>query len=60
MYPKEVADITFRGIKDEKLYIITHKDSLLKRMVKERFDEILKAFNKIHLTIKIGLTDRYR
>ena len=42
--PEEVADITFQGIKEEKLYIITHKDSLMKRMVKERFDEILKAF----------------
>ena len=43
--PEEVADITFQGIKEEKLYIITHKDSLMKRMVKERFDEILNAFN---------------
>lgn len=42
--PEEVADITFQGIKEEKLYIITHKDSLMKRMVKERFDEILNAF----------------
>ncbi len=45
MEPKEVADITFQGILENKLYIITHKDSLMKRMVKERFDEILKAFN---------------
>lgn len=45
MEPEEVADITFQGIKEEKLYIITHKDSLMKRMLKERFDEILKAFN---------------
>ncbi len=44
MSPEEVADITFQGIKDEKLYILTHKDQLMKRMVKERFDEILKAF----------------
>jgi len=43
--PEEVANITFQDIKEEKLYIITHKDSLMKRMVKERFDEILKAFN---------------
>ena len=43
--PEEVADITFQAIKEEKLYIITHKDSLMKRAVKERFDEILKAFN---------------
>ncbi len=46
MTPQEVADITFQGIKEEKLYIITHKDPLMKRMVKERFDEILKAFEE--------------
>jgi len=46
MTSEEVADITFQGIKEEKLYIITHKDTLMKRMVKERFDEILKAFEE--------------
>ena len=46
MTPEEVADITFQGIKEEKLYIITHKDPLMKRMVKERFDEILKEFEE--------------
>jgi len=44
MKPNEVADITFQAIKEEKLYILTHKDQLMKRMVKERFDEILNAF----------------
>jgi len=46
MTSEEVADITFQGIKEETLYIITHKDTLMKRMVKERFDEILKAFEE--------------
>jgi len=44
MKPEEVADITFQAIRDEKLYILTHKDALMKRIVKERFDEILNAF----------------
>ena len=46
MKPEEVADITFQAIKEEKLYILTHKDSLMKRIVKERFDEILTAFEE--------------
>ena len=46
MKPEEVADITFQGIKDEKLYILTHKDQLMKRIVKERFDEILNVFEE--------------
>jgi NAD(P)-dependent dehydrogenase (short-subunit alcohol dehydrogenase family) len=44
MKPEEVAEITFQAIRDEKLYILTHKDALMKRIVKERFDEILTAF----------------
>jgi len=44
MPPEEVADITFQGIKEEILYILTHKDPLMKRLVKERFDEILNEF----------------
>lgn len=46
MKPEEVANITFQAIRDEKLYILTHKDSLMKRIVKERFDEILNAFEE--------------
>lgn len=46
MKPEEVADITFQAIRDEKLYILTHKDELMKRIVKERFDEILAAFEE--------------
>jgi NAD(P)-dependent dehydrogenase (short-subunit alcohol dehydrogenase family) len=43
--PDEVADIVFQGIKDEKLHILTHKQPVLKEMLKERFDTILKAFD---------------
>ena len=46
MTPEEVANITFQGIKEEKLYILTHKDRLMKRMVKQRFDEVLRAFEE--------------
>ena len=46
MPPGEAADIIFQGIKEEKLYILTHKDKLMKRLVKERFDEILKELEE--------------
>lgn len=42
---EESAKIIMQGIKDEKFYILTHKDKLLKGLVKERFDNILKAFD---------------
>ncbi len=42
--PDEVADIVFQAIKEEKLYIFTHKDSFWKERVKERFDAILQSF----------------
>jgi len=42
---EESAKIIMQGIKDEKFYILTHKDQLLKGLVKERFDNILKAFD---------------
>ena len=44
MPSEEAADIIFKGIKEEKFYILTHKDELMKGLVKERFDEILKEF----------------
>jgi len=44
--PQEVADIVFQAIKDEKLYIFTHKQSVLKDRVKERYDAILNAFDE--------------
>jgi len=43
--PDEVADIVFQGIRDEKLHILTHKQTILKDAMKERFDTILKAFD---------------
>lgn len=46
MDPDEAVDRIIQGIKDEKLYILTHKDELMKRMVKERFDEILREFEE--------------
>jgi NAD(P)-dependent dehydrogenase (short-subunit alcohol dehydrogenase family) len=42
--PKEAADRIFQGIEQDKFYILTHKDNLLKSLVKERFDEILEEF----------------
>ena len=44
MPPNEAADIIFQGIKEDKFYIFTHKDELMKNLVKKRFDEILKEF----------------
>jgi len=38
--PSEIADITFDGIKAEKLYILPHDESIA--WVKQRFDMILK------------------
>ena len=43
--PDEVADIVFQGIREEKLYILTHKQPVFKEIIKERFDTILKAFD---------------
>lgn len=43
--PETAADKIFQGIKEDKFYILTHKDDVLKEKVKERFDEILKAFD---------------
>ena len=45
LLPDEVAEIVFEAIRNEKLYIITHKDSFWKELVKERFDAILNAFD---------------
>ncbi|MFW9949997.1 MAG: SDR family NAD(P)-dependent oxidoreductase [Candidatus Thorarchaeota archaeon] len=41
---EEAAEIIFQGIREEKLYILTHKDKYLKGLVKQRFNEIIKAF----------------
>ncbi len=42
---EQSAKIIIQGIKDEKFYILTHKDQLLKGLVTERFNDILKAFD---------------
>ena len=44
MQPAEAADLIFKGIMDEKFYILTHTDDILKGLVKDRFEGILKAF----------------
>ncbi len=44
MTSEKVADIVFQAIRNKDLYIFTHKEPILKNMVKERFDAILKAF----------------
>lgn len=43
--PETAADIIFQGIKENKFYILTHKDLVLKEKIIERFDEIIKAFD---------------
>jgi len=43
--PETAADKIFQGIKEDKFYILTHKDLVLKEKIIERFDEILKAFD---------------
>ena len=42
--PEEAADRIFQAIEQDKFYILTHKDKILKGLVKERFDEILDEF----------------
>jgi NAD(P)-dependent dehydrogenase (short-subunit alcohol dehydrogenase family) len=46
LLPDEVAEIVFEAIRNEKMYIITHKDTFWKELVKERFDAILEAFEE--------------
>jgi NAD(P)-dependent dehydrogenase (short-subunit alcohol dehydrogenase family) len=41
--PDKVADIVFQAIREEKLYIFTHKDAFWKERIKERFDAILQS-----------------
>ena len=44
MTSEKVADIVFQAIRNKNFYIFTHKEPILKEMIKERFDAILKAF----------------
>jgi len=46
MSPEEAANIIFQGIKEEKFYIFTHKDDIMKLLIKRRFDQILKEFDE--------------
>jgi NAD(P)-dependent dehydrogenase (short-subunit alcohol dehydrogenase family) len=46
MPSEEAANIIFRGIKEEKFYIFTHKDDIMKLLIKHRFDEIYKDFGE--------------
>jgi len=43
--PQKAAEIVFQAIKDDKFYILTHKDQLLKSLVKQRLDGIMKEFD---------------
>ncbi len=44
MTSEKVANIVFQAIKNEDFYIFTHKEPIVKELVKERLDGILKAF----------------
>ncbi|MFX1574346.1 MAG: SDR family NAD(P)-dependent oxidoreductase [Promethearchaeota archaeon] len=44
MTPENVADIVIQAIRNEDFYIFTHKDPIIKELVKERLEGILKAF----------------
>ncbi|MFX0010779.1 MAG: SDR family NAD(P)-dependent oxidoreductase [Candidatus Hermodarchaeota archaeon] len=43
--PEEVATIVFKAIRDEKFYIFTHTQPIMRKKVEDRFNAILKAFN---------------
>jgi len=43
--PEKAAEIILKEIKEEKLYILTHKDSFMRSHVKDRFEGILAAFD---------------
>ena len=45
MASEEAADIIFQGIREGKFYIFTHKDAIMKGLVRMRFDEILKELD---------------
>jgi NAD(P)-dependent dehydrogenase (short-subunit alcohol dehydrogenase family) len=43
--PNQVADIVFQAIREEKFYILTHKQDFLKNLIKMRMETILRAFD---------------
>jgi len=44
MSPEEVAEITFKSIENEDLYIFTHNDSAMRGLAEDRWNAILQAF----------------
>ena len=45
LIPEQVAEMVFQAIRDEKFYIFTHKQPIMRDRVKERLDGILSAFD---------------
>ncbi|MFX1354765.1 MAG: hypothetical protein ACFFGP_12430, partial [Promethearchaeota archaeon] len=43
--PADVAETVFQAIRNEEFYILTHKQDILKNLIKERMDAILAAFD---------------
>ena len=43
---QEAADIIFQGIQNNDFYILTHKQSIMKDLVKQRMESIIEAFDK--------------
>lgn len=43
--PEEVAETVFQAIRNEKFYILTHRQPIIKDLIKERMDALLKAFS---------------
>ncbi len=44
--PEQVADVVFQAIRQEKFYILTHAQPIIKDLVKERVNAILRAFDE--------------
>ncbi len=44
--PEQVADVVFQAIRQEKFYILTHTQSIIKDLIKERLDAILRVFDE--------------
>lgn len=44
--PEKVAEVVFQGIKQEKFYILTHTQPIIKELIKERMDTVLRAFEE--------------
>lgn len=44
--PEQVADVVFQAIRQEKFYILTHTQPIIKDLIKERMDAILRAFDE--------------